>query len=227
MEGFGGAEPLGVGQAFQQIALDGFVAFGPQFVDGDQRNAARLDEQVLKFLVADAKEFHHLVVGGRPPQALLQLGIGLFQPGGFLPRRARHPVQRPQLVEDRPFDAEFGVGFELDFARRLEFVDGVHQADDAGVDQVVEFDVRRQAAGDAVGHILDKRQVFQNQGVAPLQIGVLVWAGRGLGIGFRRRRAGFQVLGHRRIRRVQFGARGRRLAPQNHSRRAADRSKTV
>ena len=83
----------------------------------------------------------------------------------------RHPVHRPQLVEHRAADARHAVGLELHAARQVEGVDGVHQAEDAGRDQVVQLDAFGQPRPDPLAVVLHQRQVHLDQPVAQLLVG--------------------------------------------------------
>ena len=55
--------------------------------------------------------------------------------------RARHPVERAQLVDDRALDACDRVGLELDVAVGIEALDRADQAEQAVRDEVVLVDV--------------------------------------------------------------------------------------
>ena len=62
--------------------------------------------------------------------------------------RARHPVERAQLVDDRALDPRDRVGLELDVAGRVEALDRADQAEQAVRDEVALVDVRRQPAAE-------------------------------------------------------------------------------
>ena len=114
------------------------------------------------------------VVGGRPAVPGFELLAGLFQLGGLAADQARHPVHRPQLVEHGAADARHAVGLELDAALEVEGVDRVHQAEDAGGDQVVEIDAVGQPRPDPLGVVLDQRQVPLDQLVPQFRGGVFL-----------------------------------------------------
>ena len=61
---------------------------------------------------------------------------------------ARHPVHRPELVDDRPLDPRDRVGLELDVAVGVVPLDRADQAEQAVRDEVALVDVRRQAAAE-------------------------------------------------------------------------------
>ena len=80
--------------------------------------------------------------------------------------RARHPVQRAQLVDDRALDARDRVGLELDLAVRVEALQRADEAEQAVADEVGLLDVRRQAVAHAAGDVLDERRVREDEAVA-------------------------------------------------------------
>ena len=89
-------------------------------------------------------------------------GLGADQP--------RHPVHGPQFVEHGAADARHAVGLELHAARQVEGVDGVHQAEDAGRDQVVQLDAFGQPRPDPLAVVLHQRQVDLDQPVAQVLV---------------------------------------------------------
>ena len=88
--------------------------------------------------------------------------------------QARHPVHRPQLVEHGAADPRDAVGLELDAAAQVERVDRIHQAEDAGGDQVVEIDPLGQALPDPLGVVLDQGQVPLDEPIAQVRGGVFL-----------------------------------------------------
>jgi hypothetical protein len=64
------------------------------------------------------------------------------------PHRARHPVDRAELVDDGALDAGDRVGLELEAARRVELVDRVDEPEDAVADEVGLLDVLGQPGRD-------------------------------------------------------------------------------
>ena len=79
-----------------------------------------------------------------------------------------HPVHGAQLIEDRPADARRAEGFELHAAVEVEGLDGVLEAEDAGLHEVVEFHFIGQLGVDALRVVLDHGDVLQHQEVAQL-----------------------------------------------------------
>ena len=115
-----------------------------------------------------------LDVGGRPAVPGFELLAGLFHLGGLGADQARNPVHGPQLVEHGTADPRDAVGLELDAAAQVERVDGVHQAEDAGGDQVVEIDPLGQALPDPLGVVLDQGQVPLDQLIPQFRGGVFL-----------------------------------------------------
>ena len=82
------------------------------------------------------------------------------------PHRARHPVERAQLVDDRAADARDRVRLELDVAVGVEAVDRADQSEQPVRDEVAVLDVRGQPRAEPAGHVLDERRVAEDQLVA-------------------------------------------------------------
>ena len=106
-------------------------------------------------------------------QLVLELGVRLLDRAGLGPHRARHPVDRAELVDDRALDPGDGVGLELEAAVEVELVDGVDQPEDAVADEVGLLDVLRQPDGDAAGDELHQRRVVEDQLVADVAVAVV------------------------------------------------------
>ena len=85
---------------------------------------------------------------------------------GLAAHQPRHPVHRAQLVEHGAADTRHAVGFELHAARQVERVDGVHQAEHAGRDQVVELHAVGQPRPDPLAVVLHQRQILLDQPIA-------------------------------------------------------------
>jgi len=98
----------------------------------------------------------HLFVAGRPSEGEFEAGIGILDLSRLLPHRPRNPVHGAEFVEDGAPDPELGVGFELDLLRCVEFLDGIDEAYDPGIDEVVQVDVGREPDGDTTGYVLDQ-----------------------------------------------------------------------
>ena len=80
--------------------------------------------------------------------------------------RARHPVERAQLVDDRALDPRDRVRLELDVAVGVVALDRADQPEQAVRDEVALVDVRGQAAAEPAGDVLDERRVGEDQPVA-------------------------------------------------------------
>src|SRR5919199_188060 len=92
------------------------VARRPQLVERGDRRVGDLHEEVLELLDRDLQFGRHLLVGRRALELVLELGVGLLDLARAGADRARDPVQRAQLVDDRALDAGDRVGLELDLA---------------------------------------------------------------------------------------------------------------
>ena len=128
---------------------------GAGVVDADHRRAGQLLLARVELLDADAQALGDLLVIGRAAQLRLEAAGGVAQLVREPAHVARERVARAQVVEHRAADAELGEGLEAIDAARVEALGGLHQADDARRDQVVDLDVRRQAARQPAGDLLD------------------------------------------------------------------------
>ena len=81
------------------------------------------------------------------------------------PNGARHPVERPELVDDRPLDPRDRVGLELDVAVRVEPLDRADQAEQPVGDEVLLLDVCGEPASEPACHVLHEGRVGQDQAV--------------------------------------------------------------
>ncbi len=107
-----------------------------------------------------------LLVGRRAPELRLELAdrpLDLARPRAH---RARHPVERAQLVDDRAADPRDRVGLELDVALGVVAVDRAHQAEQPVGDEVGLLDVGRQPRAEPARDVLDERRVVDDQPVA-------------------------------------------------------------
>ena len=106
------------------------------------------------------------------------------------PHRTRHPVDRPQLVDDRALDPWYRVGLELDLPDRVEALDRVDQTDHAVAHEVGLLDVLGQSDGDTARDELDQRRVQDDQLIADCSVG------RALVLGPKPVRRGLVLSGH-------------------------------
>ena len=120
----------------------------------------------MELLDGDLELGGHLLVGRRALEPGLELHVGALD----LPRagahRARHPVERPQLVDDRAADPRDRVGLELDLAGQVEPLDRRDQPAEPVGDQVGLLDVGRQARAHPPGDVLDQRRVGDDEPLA-------------------------------------------------------------
>jgi len=127
-----------VGEGAVAVAVLPAAADLFQVHEGD---AADLVHELVELVDLEAQGVGHLLVAGGAAEALLDLAVGALEAPALLPHAARDPVQGAELVEDRALDPELRVGLELAVLVGVVLVDGVDQADDAGVVKVIEVDV--------------------------------------------------------------------------------------
>jgi hypothetical protein len=123
-------------------------------------------QALLELVARHAELLRDLLIRRRTHELLLEDGDRALDLTCAGPDRARHPVERAQLVDDRSADARHREGLELDLAARVESLDRADQAEKAIRDEVLLVDVRRQAGSDAPGDELHERRVRQDEPVA-------------------------------------------------------------
>src|SRR5262249_13259122 len=77
----------------------------------------------------------------------------------LLAHAARHPVERAEVIENRPAETELRVGGERPGLLRMVLADRIEQPDDSPRDEVAVLDVRRLAGREALHHAADERQM--------------------------------------------------------------------
>ena len=107
-----------------------------------------------------------LLVGRRAAEPRLELADRALDLARARPHRARHPVERAQLVDDRAADARDRVGLELDVAVGVEAVDRADQPEQPVRDEVAVVDVRGQPRSEPAGDVLHERRVAEDQLIA-------------------------------------------------------------
>ena len=138
----------------------------PELVERGDRGARDLEERVLELLLRDPEVGRDLLVVRRAVELALELRDRPLDVAGAGAHRARHPVHRAKLVDDRALDARDRVGLELDVAPEVEALDRADQAEEAVRDEVSLLHVRREAAPEAAGDVLDERRVREDQAIA-------------------------------------------------------------
>ncbi len=103
-------------------------------------------------------------------QTPLELGDRAFDLSRPRPHRARHPVERAELVDDRALDPTDRIGLELDLPVGIEPLDRADQPEETVRDEILLVDVRRERRADAPRGELDERRVRQDQPVAQLLV---------------------------------------------------------
>ena len=194
----GDHEPLALGQRFDRVgepvlelgrlgSLSGSTAPGSWIVSRieiwlpsgsvkvHRSSSASTDEFAISSSAprkssASSRASRHLLVGRRPLELGLERDVGALDVAGPSADRARHPVQRAQLVDDRPLYAGDRIGLELDVAIRIEALDRADQPQQPVRDQVRLVHVRRQARRPPPGDELDQRRVGDDESLAGLLI---------------------------------------------------------
>src|SRR5205814_4348853 len=77
----------------------------PQLVQRRDTRARDLGQAVLELILGDAQRLGELLVRRRTVVLALELDDRALDLAGTAAHRARHPVHRPQLVDDRALDA--------------------------------------------------------------------------------------------------------------------------
>ncbi len=104
---------------------------------------------------------------------------------------ARGPVELAQAVQNCALDAVLGIARKNHLLFGIEFVGGVEQAENAGVNQIVQVDVHRKILVHAHGDGLYQRQMLQHHPIAARLLG----AGGDDGAGMRGVRRGSRSHG--------------------------------
>ncbi len=126
-----------------------------------------------------------LLVGRRPGELRLEVADRALDLTRPRPHRARHPVERSQLVDDRATDPRDRIRLELDVALRVVAVDRTHQAEQAVGDEVGLVHVSGQPRAEPAGHVLHERRVVHDQAVTQrLLAGSAVFEPEASAVGF-------------------------------------------
>ncbi len=160
----------------QRDLVAGGVRDGPELVERVDGGVGDLQQRGLQFVLADLEPGGELGLARRPLQLVLELGLRGLDFTGARADRARHPVERAQLVDDRAADPGHREGLELDPPLGLEALDRADQAHQAVGDQVGVIDVRGQPGAEAAGDELDHRRVGDDQALARARVAFLLVA---------------------------------------------------
>ncbi len=166
VERVGRLDALRVLERVEERDLVALARGRPELVERGDRGARDVDERLLELLRRDPDLRRDLVVRGRPAELRLELADRPLDLPRPRPHRAGHPVERPQLVDDRAADARDRVGLELDVALGVVPVDRAHQAEQPVRDEVGLVDVRREPRAEPARHVLDERRVVHDQAIA-------------------------------------------------------------
>src|SRR5215208_6174339 len=113
----------------QRDLVAGGVRERPQLVERDHRRVADPRERLLELVERHLQLVRHLLVGRCAVELVLELGVRLLDLARARANRARDPVERAQLVDDRALDARHREGLELDLPARIEALDRRNQAE--------------------------------------------------------------------------------------------------
>ena len=133
-----------------------------------QRHPPHLREPRVEFRQVDPQQGSDLLVAAWPAVGTFQGRIGLRKGALFLADRAGRPVETAHRVEHRPADAKFRIGLEGVIATGVVLRDRVDQADDPGVDQIVQRDGGRQPRRQPLRDVFDGGRIRENE---PLAVG--------------------------------------------------------
>jgi hypothetical protein len=101
----------------------------PQLIGRDHQGVRDLHERVREVVDRRLEGLGHLGVGRGPVKLVLEARVDALDLACAGAQRARHPVERAQLVDDRALDAGDREDLELNLARRVEALDGGDQAE--------------------------------------------------------------------------------------------------
>ncbi len=142
------------------------VRLVPLLVQADQVDGVGVEHHLLEFLDAQTHVLGQFQFGRMTAEFGFQRLVRFAQLAGLGAHQTRHPVHGPQFVQHGTANSRHAIRFELDAASQIEGVDGVHQAEHAGRDQVVQFDAFGQPCPDAFAVVFDQRQVAFDQTIA-------------------------------------------------------------
>ncbi len=148
------------------------ATWSPPAVAVQSSSSAAIEEREISVRLpssssgGDAELVGDLLVGRGAVELPLELADRPLDVAGARPHRARHPVERAQLVDDRALDPRHRVRLELDLAVRVEALDRADQAEQAVRDEVALVDVGGEPAAEPAGDELDERRVGEDQPVA-------------------------------------------------------------
>src|SRR3954452_25150032 len=194
---------------------------GPELVERRDRGAGDVGERLVQLVDREAELLGDLLVGRSAMDLPLELGdraLDVARPGTHGPR---HPVHRPELVDDRTFDPRNRVRLELDVTLGVVALDRSDQAEQPVGDEVTLVDVCGQPGPEAAGHVLDERRIGEDQAI-PKRFVVFARAE------LPPKRLGVFGLGHaQRIRGVSAYLKARRASEASQIASAAAASATI
>ncbi len=169
--------PGTVGQRLTERGSLGPVPTSQHLVERHHAHRGDLAQRLVELPDAHVQLGRHLGVVRRPAQGRFEVRHRLLDGPCLGPHRSGHPVDRPELVDDRSLDAGDGIGLEPQVPVDLEALDGVDQPDDPVADQILLVEVPWKAGQDPAGHVLDEGRVIDDELIAqrlrtrPLELG--------------------------------------------------------
>ena len=152
---------------------DVFVAVGlvPFFVQRDESDGRSVDFHLFEFVDRDPHVIGEFV-GRRSATVLGLKKFGRFvEFAGFAADESRDPVHRAQFVEHCASYTWDAVGFEFDPAFHIERIDRIHQAENPGADQVVEFDTFGKLRAKSFAVVANQRCVAFDELISKRDVG--------------------------------------------------------
>ena len=152
------------GKVFAEIVVVLLVA--ALDVEAAEIEAFEFGEQVLEGVEGEVEIGGDFRLGGRTSEFVAEAGRGGFDLAGLAAQIARAPVEFAEAVEDGAADAELGVGLELDLAAFVVAGERIDEAEDAGVDEILDGNVLGKAVMNVAGDVAHLRHLFQEDAVA-------------------------------------------------------------
>ena len=162
----------GLDAAFGSSIVSSSETWSPSPEVDQSSSSAAIDEREMSVSDSSSSSVEmptfagDLLVARRPAELALELPDRPLDLARPRTDRARHPVERAQLVDDRAADPGDRVGLELDVALRVVAVDRADQPEQPVRDEIALVDVRRQPRAEPAGDVLDERRVVDDQPVA-------------------------------------------------------------
>src|SRR6202789_2586885 len=135
----------------------------PHLIEAEQAAAGRILHQLVIFLDGHAATARGVVGARILPLGVFYLAYDVGHLAHASMHRAWSPIGLAYLVEHGAADPDARVGLEIRALRGGIVLGRVEQADHSGLDQIVNFHVRRHPAHQVVGDSLDQIAMCQHQ----------------------------------------------------------------